>query len=463
MGMSSRVLLLSTVLLAAGCSTLPAYERPAVATPAAWDTVPSAADSVVHPDWWRQFGSAELDALMREALAANHDLTAASSRIEQARASLGIAASARQPDAELSLSGSRRSRDSSADRAQAALSIGYEADLWGRLAADVRAAEARLAATAFDRDALALILQAEVAARYFEVLALHDRLRIARDNLGASHRILDLVELRYREGAATALELAQQRAAVLSVEAQVPNLERQLRQTRHALAILLARPPQGFSVAGDTLMALELPTPAPEPPPVLLERRPDIRRAEALLIAADADIGAARAALYPRLNLTASGVASGLFSGGTTEIASLAASLAQTLFDGGRRANRIAQTEAQRVELVAGYAQTVLLAYREVQDNLVAVEFDQTRAEALSSAAEEARRALTLAELRYEAGAEDLLSLLESQRSRLQAEDSLVQAQLARYTATAGLFKALAGGWDPAPIPASALALHEKP
>lgn len=457
--------LLAVALAAlAACAGTPNDEAPEVPVPAQWESDLGTGAASVHSDWWQNFDSGELDRLMTVALTANHDLAAAASRIEQARAAVGTAESARLPDAQLSGSTSRRNGDTERERSQAALSINYEVDLWGGLADDVRAAQARFAASALDRDALALVLQAEVAARYFESLAFKDRLHIARDSLDAARRIQGLVELRYREGAATALQLSQQRAAVLSIQAQVPALERQLRQAQHALATLLARPPQGFVVAGDSLRGLDLPSVALAPPAALLERRPDIRRAEAVLAAADADIGAARAALYPRLNLSASGIVTGVFTSGASEIASLAASLAQTIFDGGARRSRVELSEARRAELVAQYAQTVLLAYREVQDNLVAVEYDHRRVQSLSEGAEEARKALDIAELRYEAGAEDLLSLLESQRVRLQAEDALIQAQLSRYTATANLFKALAGGWaDPMPGTAEAMSLEGAP
>jgi NodT family efflux transporter outer membrane factor (OMF) lipoprotein len=254
--------------------------------------------------------------------------------------------------------------------------------------------------------------------------------------------------VRFDNGAATALELAQQRTSVLNIEAELPALRQQLQQTQHALAVLLGRPPQGFRIAGESLSALQLPAVAAGQPATLLERRPDIRRAEAQLQAANADIGAARAALYPSVRLSAASGVSGFLSGGSTNVTTLAASLAQTIFDGGRLQGQLAQSQARRTELAAQYVQAVLTSFREVEDSLVAVQANEIRAAALTQSAAQAQRAYQLAVARYEAGAHDLLNLLDSQRSRLQAQDSLIQAELARYTATVDLFKALGGGWD---------------
>ncbi len=445
----------STVLLAmavcAGCSVAPTYERPEVPVPAGWDA--ASPGEAVAPGWWRRYGSAELDALIEEAVKANHDLGAAAARIRQARAQARIAGADRLPQVGASAGASRtwRSGDApSSTDASATLDVSYEVDLWGGNDSAAQAAGSRLQATTFDRDAVALVLQSDVALNYLQALALKDRLKFARQNLEWARQVLALVKVRFDEGATTGLELAQQSAAVHQFEATLPALEEQLRLTVHALAVLLGRPPQGFAIRGETLREVTLPAVDPGPPAALLERRPDVRRTEARLVAANADIGAARAALYPQLRLSASAGAAGLLGGGTSAVATLAASLAQTIFDGGRLRGQVEVAEGQREELVEQYAQAVLTSYREVQDSLVQVEKSRARAAALAQAAEQAREALRIATTRYQEGAEDLLTLLDTQRTQLQTEDSLVQAELARFTASTGLFKALGGGWESA-------------
>jgi NodT family efflux transporter outer membrane factor (OMF) lipoprotein len=450
----------------AGCATTPAFQRPDVPLPSQWQGATTTSEAraagggattqPVSADWWKHFGSAELDELMAAALANNHDLAAAVSRIEQARAAARIAGAARLPNAQLSAgaSGSRRSNggESSSSDDQAAIVISWELDLWGGKAQQARAADARVAANAFDRDAVGLLLQSEVATNYFQALALKDRRELARANLDAARQLLSLIEIRYQNGAATGLEVAQQRASTASLEAQLPALEQDLRVTQNALAVLLGRPPQGFAVRGESLRELALPAVDAGAPAALLERRPDIRRSEARLVAANADIGAARAALYPSVNLSISAGVSGLLTGGSSTVAALVGSLAQTLFDGGRLRGQVDQVTAQRTELVSTYAQTVLNGLREVEDALVRVAATSERIDRLSESAAQAREAYRLATIRYREGAEDLLTVLDSQRSQLQAEDGVVQAELARHVATTDLFKALGGGWEAQPL-----------
>jgi NodT family efflux transporter outer membrane factor (OMF) lipoprotein len=385
-------------------------------------------------------------------LTANNDLAAAISRIEQSRAAAGGVAANRYPSVGVSASatetrGRRDAGDADSNSSQAAVDVSYELDLWGGKASEREAADARVSFSVFDRDAVALILQAEVATNYFQMLALKDRLAIARKNLDAARNVLRLTETRYAKGANTGLEVAQQRTAVLNIEAQIPQLEQDLLVTRTALAVLLAQTPQSFSITGESLNGLRAPAVSAYQPPELLERRPDIKRAEAQLIAANADIGAARAALYPRLTLGASSVAGGLLTSGSSVITSLIASLSQTVFDGGKLQSQVQQSEAQRKELIAQYLQTVLTGLKEAQDGFGSVVSSESRQRLLYQAAVEAQEAYRIANVRYTAGSQDLLTLLDSQRTQLQAEDSRVQAELSRLTATVGLYKALGGGW----------------
>ncbi|MGB7481348.1 MAG: efflux transporter outer membrane subunit [Burkholderiaceae bacterium] len=457
----SGILAAAIVSVLAGCAVGNPYQRPDLALPARWDgatpTSPAtapAADVRIDAEWWRRFGSKELDALMAQALAANHDLGAALARIRQSRAATDIARAGQLPSAGVSAGASSSNRHSGAavsgDRSSSQLnaSVSYELDLWGGNAARSAAATARLEASVYDRDAVALVLQADVASNYFQILALKERLAIARQNLEAAQSVLALVETRFRNGANSGLEVSQQRTSVLNIQAQIPALEQDLRTAQTALAVLLGRAPQGFSVHGDSLAALRLPLVAAYQPAALLERRPDIARAEAQLVAANADIGAARAVLYPSITLSAGSAASGLLSGGTSVVSSLAASLAQTIFDGGALRGQVAQSEARQAELVQSYLQNVLTGLKEVQDSLGAVDASAARQELLARAVGEAREAYRIASVKYKAGAEDLLTLLDSQRTQLQAQDSRVQADLARYTSAVSLYKSLGGGWD---------------
>lgn len=459
----SSVLAAAILATLTGCAMTTPYQRPDVTMPAQWDGVAAtaaAAETAVSSDWWRQFGNSELNALMAQSLAANHDLAAALSRIQQSRAAAGMVRSNQMPSVNLSASaghssGSQGSNGSnfgansgSNASSQVAASVSYELDLWGGNAAASAAAAARLNSTIYDRDAVALVLQADVASNYFQILALKDRLTIARKNLEAAQSLLALVETRFSKGANTGLEVSQQRTSVLNIQAQIPSLQQDLRTTQTALAVLLGQPPQNFSVQGESLAALHLPAVATYQPAALLERRPDIARAEAQLTAANADIGAARAALYPNITLSASTVAGGVLSSGSSLITSLAASLTQSIFDGGRLRGQVEQSEARKTELVETYLQSVLTGLKEVQDGLGAIDANAARDDLLTQAGAEAQEAYRIANVKYKAGAEDLLTLLDSQRTQLQAEDSRVQAELARYTSAVSLYKSLGGGWE---------------
>ena len=451
---SPLAVLLAVACGLAGCSLVPPYDRPAVPTQAEWGTPPGAASAAVPvtADWWQRFASPELDQLMAEALAANQDLAAAIARIDQARANTRISGAPLLPsvDAGGSLSGtrtrtSRQTRNSSSG--QALLTASYEVDLWGKNAAGLESAKHALAATAFDKEALVLVVQSEVASTYFDAVALRQRLAIARENLAAATQVLKLVQIQMAQGAATALDLAQQRTAVATFEAQIPTLEQQLEADQSSLAILLGRAPGNTTVAMSKLDALTLPAIAAGQPADLLGRRPDIAAAEADLKAANADIGVARAAFYPSLTLSASAAISGLATSGASTAASLAAGLVAPIFEGGQLEGQLDLTKARKQELVATYRQTVLTSFKEVEDALSTVETSAARVKSLQTAADQAREAFRLAQLSYGAGATDFLTVLDAQRTLLDNEDSLVQAQSDRLTAAASLFKALGGGW----------------
>jgi len=255
------------------------------------------------------------------------------------------------------------------------------------------------------------------------------------------------VEARYEAGSISGLDLAQQRNTVATIEAGIPALKADRAANENALAILLARVPGRFAVETATLDTVALPAIAAGQPSDLLERRPDIRGAEARLKAANADIGAARAAFFPSLDLSASVTRSFATASAAETVGSLGASLLAPIFSGGSLEGNLQSATGRQTELAANYRLTVLNSFAEVENSLVNVEATAARAASLAVAADEARKAYELSLARYRAGASDLLSVLDAQRSWLSARDSAAQARLNRYSTAVDLFVALGGGW----------------
>ncbi len=308
-------------------------------------------------DWWSGFGSPELETLLHSAAAANPDLRAAAARLLQAEAQARIAGAPLLPSVDLSASAARQGRfgDDAGNSYGLSAGASYELDLWGRVRAGREAALAGLDASRHDRDTVALTLSSSVANTWLQVLALRERLAIAELNLANAERVLAVVEARVRNGVAPRLELAQQQATVARQRAVLPPLQQQQREALSSLALLLGRNPGEVAVHTPGLVDLQPPAVNTGLPSELLARRPDIRRSEAQLVAAEANLVAARAALYPSLRLSAaSGVqgssASGLFDDNPTY--SLAAGLVQPIFEGGRLRAQRDLVDARRLELL---------------------------------------------------------------------------------------------------------------
>ncbi len=431
-----------------GCATQSPVLAPQVTPPAAYSEAAAPGAAELTGDWWRTFNSAELQALVEEALAGSPDLAIATERVRQAEAQVQVAGASLFPSLDLGFS-TRKARDS--ESSSTTLSASYEVDLFGRNAAGVRGAQASLRASGFDREAARLTLLAGVANAYFELLSLRGRLGVSRDNLGIAERVLGVVEVRARNGAVSPLDVARQQAAVLSQRAGLLSLEQQERQTLAALALLAGRLPEGFEVRAATLADLAVPSVSPGLPADLLVHRPDLAAAEAGLAAANANLAAARAALLPSIQLTASaGVASGallaFLSGPSTGVA-IAASVLQPIFDGGRLRGNVGLAESRERELVEVYRKAILAAFADVENALAAAGRLAQR-EALQAQVEaRAREALRLAEVRYREGADDLLSVLDAQRTLFDAQDQLALTRLERLEASVALFRALGGGW----------------
>lgn len=441
-------------ILLCGCTLSPDYQRPSVDTPANWSVTDKNSTQNVAKDWWTSFGSAELNALMDDALANNNDLLAGVQRIVQARASLKTAGASLLPTVSGS-GGASRSRTNppegktvSATNLQAGVDISYELDLFGANRSEVEAAGANLKGSQYDQDALALVVMGDVAQGYFTLLNLRERLAIADSNLKNAKELLRIMEARVREGSESDLELSQQSAAVSNSEAARESLVEQISNAENALAVLLGKAPQSIIVEGKNLDNLTVPAIEPGQPSELLERRPDLRSAEASLVAANADIGAARAAFFPSITLGAGqSIAATGFGDPATTALSLASSLAAPIFQGGRLQGGLDQATARQKELAETYRKTVLVSFQETEDALAAVKAAQVRENSLRNAMQQAQKAYQLSKKRYDAGSIDFQTLLDTQNSQLSAEDSFSQARLARLAAAINLFKALGGGW----------------
>jgi len=453
-----RTLLVAAVaLLVAGCAITEPATRPALAMPASWSEPVPATAMQAGAGWWRGFSSRQLEGLIAEAFAGSPDFRIAAERVRQAEIRLRTAGASLLPfatvggDTDWRRTEPARGRAIDSESSGASLAVSYEVDLWGRLAAGVAGADASLAATRHDFEALRLTLVAGVASTYFQLLTTRARIDIARDNLAIAERVFDIAEARYRNGAASALDVSRQRGTVLAQRAALLPLENQARQTLTALAVLLGRVPQDFGVNGETLATLAIPEVAPGLPADLLVRRPDLASAEAQLAGADADVAAARAALLPAVQLSGS---AGLASTALLSLANpsnsvaLSASLAKTLFDGGRLRGDVEAARSRRREFVENYRAAIFSALKEVEDALGNADRNRREENTQQLIRDEAARTLRLAELRYREGADDLLAVLDAQRTLFQAQDRLAQLRFARLAAALDLFKALGGGWE---------------
>ena len=452
---SALYLTLTTAFAFAGCATQIDHVRPAVELPAQW-TEATPGTLPLHRDWWRGFQSTELEQLIDAAQAGSPTLAIAAERVQQAEISVRSAGATLFPSVSIGGgTGAQRSDPSGASArtsksTNVSLGVNYEVDLWGRLAAGVQGNEASLAASRYDLETARLSLTTGVASAYFQVLALRMRLVIARDNLAIAERVFNIVDSRFRNGAASALDVSRQRITVLSQRATLEPLEIQERQTVTALAILLGRAPQALQVAARGFDDFTIPEVGVVLPSELLVRRPDLASAEAQLAGADADVAVARAALLPSVSLSGS---AGLATASLLSLANpassigLSASIGQTLFDGGRLRNNVALSESARRQLVESYRNTIYTALKEVEDALGNAVRHRGQEQAQQAIRTEAQRSLRLAELRYREGADDLTTVLDAQRTLFSSLDQLAQLRLARLTAALDLFKALGGGW----------------
>ena len=461
-----RGLLLGFCFVAIGvtaCTT----EKPAAGAPDVPARFESDADApaVAWPaqDWYRAFSSDELNAFIDQAALHNEDLAGARARVTQADARARQAGAAILPSVDAEGNANYLAGHSSRGGGHeldwsAMLSASYEVDFWGKNRATANSALRLADAARAERDTVAVTTLAGVAAGYFRIIALDERLTIARSNRDAARQVLGVVQARFDAGAAGPVELAAQKSAVDTAEVAITDLGPQEGEALAALALLLGRFPEQFRIDGTSLDALHEPLLGPGLPSELLTRRPDLRLAEANLKAAHADVLVARAAMLPSLNLTAgAGVqnpalpATVLTIPGIGPSFALGGDLLQPIFDHGRLRAQRDEAVAKELELLTVYRSAIIAAFGDVENALrAAQQLHQAMQFELDNVVQ-SERAFTGAKLRYESGSGDFLTLLQAQQSLYAARDRIIQAKLARLQSLVGLCKALGGGWAPPP------------
>ena len=458
-------------LLTAGCAMGPNYKRPAVAVPASFRALeplpPAKAESLADLKWFQVFKDDQLQALIRTALEQNYDLRAAVVNVEAARANLGITRSNQYPNVNASgdVQVTRLSRDGtfalpaslvpSQNRnwGEAGLNLlSFELDIWGRLRRATEAARANLLGAEENRKAVVTTLVADVATDYFTLRELDYELEISRTTLGTREESLRLIQSRQGGGVSTLLDLRQGEQLVYTARETIPSLQQQIEQTENRISLLLARNPAGIT-RGRGLTEQELPPEVPTGlPSALLERRPDIRAAEENLVAANANIGVAKAAYFPRISL------SGFLGGQSTQLSSLFSGphsawsfvpqVTQPIFTAGRLRSGVRLAEAEKEGALVQYEKTVQTAFTEVSDSLIAhqrLRESRVQQESLVTALRDRTR---LAYVRYRGGVDTLLNALDADRDLYQAELTLSQIRLNELLSVVQLYKALGGGWE---------------
>ena len=470
--MRHRMMAISiATLVLTSCTVGPNYRRPSVQVPQTFHApqpLPDAeAASFADLPWWRVFRDEELQRLIKTALDQNYDLRDAVARVETEQAKLGITRSDQLPQASASgdVNLTRLSRNGafplppdlvpSQNRnwGQAQLNLlSFEVDLWGRLRRATEAARANLLSAEENRKAVITTLVSNVAAQYFTLRELDAQLEIARQTLSIRQESLALTTSRRNYGIATDLDLKQAEQLVDTADVTVSNLQQQIEQTENQITLLLGENPEGVLRKGSFDENALPPAVPPGLPSTLLDRRPDIHAAEQSLIAANANIGVAKAAYFPQLSMSGilggqSTQLSGLFSGPNSAW-SFVPQLSQPIFTAGRLRSTVRLAEAHRDSAVVEYQKTIQTAFTEVSTALIAhqrVQEARAKQEALVAVLEERKR---LAYMRYQGGVDTQLNALDADRDLLQARLDLRQIRLNELISVVQLYKALGGGWQ---------------
>jgi NodT family efflux transporter outer membrane factor (OMF) lipoprotein len=453
----------------AACSVGPTYHRPDIAPPAQWREGADAAGGSAasgspaaspwpEAGWWHGFGSSQLDELIADAERNNDDLAGAIARVREADAQLRIAGAPLFPSLDLGADATRERtvvpgtgpRVGNIFNPQ--FTASYELDFWGKNRAIRNAARAAAMASRYDQQTVALTVVSSVAGTYFQALEFLDRIQVARQNLENGQKILHGLKLEQTAGTATGLDVAQQETAVALLDAALPPLLQQFRQAVYALAVLVGKTPESIDVTSGSLTEISRPAITAGLPSQLLSRRPDVAEAEQQLIAANADITAARAALFPDIALTASGgyESSRLASliSPANRVYALSAGLTQPIFHGGALRGQVTFSEARYTELLTTYHKTVLTAFSNVESALVAARQTADQQERQRDAVAKARRAFEFAQAQMSAGTVNILTVLNTENALFGAQDVLVQVEYSHLQALIDLYTALGGGWQ---------------
>ncbi len=460
-----------TAALLAGCTVGPNYKRPQVAAPASFrapEPLPAPqASSLADLKWFEVFRDEQLQSLIRTALAQNYDLRDAVTRVEEARANLGVTRSNQFPQVGASgdLEITRLSRNGSLELpaalvpnqnrnwGQAGLNLlSFELDLWGRLRRATEAARASLLSADWNRKTVISTVVSQVATDYFQLLELDSEMQISQSTLESRRASLELTEDRQRGGVATLLDLRQAEELVDSAAESIPQLQQQIEQTEDQISLLLGKNPQGIG-RGRGFLEQQMPPEVPTGlPSALLERRPDIRAAEQAMVAANANIGVAKAAYFPQISL------SGTIGGQSTQLTNLFSGpnaawsfipqITQPIFTAGRIKSNVRLAEAQREEAQVAYEKSIQTAFQEVSDALIAhqrTRESRVEQEHLVTALQDRKR---LAYARYQGGVDTQLNALDADRDLLAAQLTLAQIRYAELVSVVQLYKALGGGWE---------------
>jgi NodT family efflux transporter outer membrane factor (OMF) lipoprotein len=454
----------------------PNYQRPNVSVSPKWGETGDqrvSTESTMYRDWWRAFNDPALDRLIARAYRDNLSLQQAGVRVLQARAQLGIAVAEIYPQTQQAVGAVQYFRTS--DRAFAPVpafsssftywqsTIGaqasWELDFWGRIRRGIESADANLLSTLADYDTTLVTLTADVANAYIALRTAEERIRIARENVDIQEQTLKIVEARFKYGTVTQLDVEQARTALLNTLATLPTLETQLRQARDALSVLLGMPPSDLSdlLAGPSAIPVSPPQVIVGIPADLLRRRPDIRSAELQAVAQSAQIGVAKADLFPAFSLIGNLVLlstdlgsfrlSDMFRWGARSV-QVGPSVQWNILNYGQLTNNVRAQDARFQQLLLAYQQSVLVAQQDVEDNLVAFLRAQDRADLLAKSVTSSRNAVSLAVLQYREGVTDFTTVLTAQQALLNQQDSLASTLGNISTSLVGVYRALGGGWE---------------
>jgi outer membrane protein, multidrug efflux system len=465
---SKGLLALALAPLLSGC--ILGTERPELnlEVPGAYRNGPkseAAADAAVPVlDWWRGFRSAELTSLIDGAQTSNLDIAVAIAQIVQADAQVGVSGAPLLPTLTGNASGQRQRTSSSTSSGifgggstfntfSSSVTASYLIDFWGKNRATLHAAEENATASRYNREVVTLTTMVTVANTYFQLLAAQDEIRVTRRNLEAAERILGLIKKQFNGGTASQLDVSQQEALAAIQRAAIPPLEVTVGQSIAALALLVGRAAPDFTIHGGSLRQIVLPRVTPGLPSEILYQRPDVRQAEAQLAASNFSVEAARAAFFPQVQLTGtygsqSQALANLFTPGGW-FSTLAASVAQPVFDGFLLESQLKQAKGVQLQDLNTYRKSVLSAFSDVEKALIALQKFTLQERLQGQVVAASQQAFDVAEKQLSGGTVNLITVLQAEQTLFTAENNLVLVRLNKFLAATSLFQALGGGWTP--------------